>query len=119
MNELVRRLSKGEHRVEASLRPNKTVAALKESIERNYVHIKFIDTKGGTELGVKIDNEASNWKTVDFDNEAGEVCLVGDLTLNYEKVRCVANINLKTLEGKGHLIILLEESAVEAEVENV
>lgn len=32
MNELVQRLSEGEHPVEASLRPEKTATALKESI---------------------------------------------------------------------------------------
>lgn len=47
MNELVQRLSQGEHPVEASLRPQKTAASLKESIDRGYVHIKFTQTKGG------------------------------------------------------------------------
>ncbi|WP_038296494.1 MULTISPECIES: hypothetical protein [Nostocales] len=39
----------------------------------------------------------------DFDNQKGNVHLVGNLTLNYVKVRCVADINLETLEGKGYL----------------
>jgi hypothetical protein len=103
MNELVQRLSQGNHSVEASLRPNKTVTAFKESIDRGYVHIKFINTKGGTELGMRLDTEASNLKEADFEAETGNVYLVGNLTLNYEKVRCIADINLKTLEGKGHL----------------
>ncbi|MBE9167110.1 MbtH domain protein [Pleurocapsales cyanobacterium LEGE 06147] len=103
MNELVQRLSQGNHPVEASLRPNKTVTALKESIDRGYVHIKFTDTQGGTELGVKLDPEASNFNEVDFEQQQGEVHLVGSLTLNYVKVRCIADIDLKTLAGKGHL----------------
>src|SRR5262249_20094838 len=37
---LVQRLAVGDHRVEASLAPQKSVQALKESIERGYVHIK-------------------------------------------------------------------------------
>jgi hypothetical protein len=103
MNELVERLSQGEHSVEASLRPKKTVTAFKESIDRGYVHIKFTNTKGGTELGVRLDTEASNLQEADFNNEVGQVHLVGNLTLNYEKVRCIADIDLKTLEGKGYL----------------
>lgn len=103
MNELVQRLSQGNHPVEASLRPEKTVAALKESIDRGYVHIKFTNTKGGTELGVRLDREASHLKEADFEQQAGKVHVVGDLTLNYEKVRCVADIDLKTLAGSGHL----------------
>jgi len=103
MNELVQRLSQGNHPVEASLRPEKTVAALKESIDRSYVHIKFTNTKGGTELGVKLDPEASNFNSADFERQAGKVHLVGDLTLNYVKVRCIADIDLETLAGSGHL----------------
>jgi hypothetical protein len=103
MNELVQRLSQGNYPIEASLKPEKTVQALKESIHREYVHIKFTNTKGGTDLGVRLDREASNLKEADFEHETGNVHLVGDLTLNYVKVRCIADIDLKTLEGKGHL----------------
>ncbi len=103
MNELVQRLSQGNHPVEASLRPEKTVAALKESIDRAYVHIKFTSTKGGTELGVKLDSDASNFTEADFEHQTGKVHLVGDLTLNYVKVKCIADIDLETLAGSGHL----------------
>jgi hypothetical protein len=111
MNELVQRLSQGNHLVEASLRPSKTATAFKESIDRGYVHIKFTETKGGTELTVKLDREASNLKEADFDRASGKVHLVGDLTLNYVRVRCIANINLDTLEGKGYLEPVTEKVA--------
>lgn len=103
MNELVQRLSAGEHPVEASLRPEKTVAAFKESIERGYVHIKFTDTKGGTDLGVRLDRDASNLSEANFEQQTGKAYIVGNLTLNYVKVRCVADIDLNTLKGQGHL----------------
>ncbi|MEH2178728.1 MbtH domain protein [Nostoc sp.] len=103
MNELVQRLSEGQHPVEVSLRPEKTAIALKESIDRGYVHIKFTDTKGGTDLSVKLDPELSNFNEANFEHPTGKVHLVGNLTLNYVKVQCIADINLETLEGKGHL----------------
>ncbi|MGV2831545.1 MbtH domain protein [Myxosarcina sp. GI1(2024)] len=103
MNELVQRLATGNHPVEASLKPNKTAQALKESIDRGYVHIKFTNTQGGTELGVRLDPEASNLQEADFESQTGKVCLVGNLTLNYEKVRCIADLDLKSLAGQGHL----------------
>lgn len=103
MNELVQRLSQGNHPVEASLKPEKTVAALKESIDRGYVHIKFTNTKGETDLGVRLDHEVSSLKEADFEHQVGKVHLVGNLTLNYVKVRCIADIDLETLEGKGYL----------------
>ena len=103
MNELVQRLSEGKHPIEASLRPEKTATAFKESIDRGYVHIKFTNTKGGTDLGVRLDPEASVLNEADFDNKTGKVHLVGNLTLNYEKVRCIADVYLMTLNGKGYL----------------
>ena len=106
MDELVARLSAGDHPVEVSLRPEKTVKALKECIDRGYVHIKFTETKGGTELGLKLDRQASDLSKADFDKETGNVYLVGNLILNYVRVQCVADIDLKTLEGEGYLVPL-------------
>jgi hypothetical protein len=103
MNELVQRLSEGEDPVEVSLRPEKTAAALKESINRGYVHIKFTNTKGETNLGVSLDPERSNFKEADFEHQRGKVYLVGNLILNYVKVRCIPDFDLVSLEGKGHL----------------
>lgn len=78
---------------------------LSKVIDRAYVHIKFTNTKGGTDLGVKLDREASNLNSADFERKAGKVQLVGDLTLNHVKVRCIADIDLETLEGEGYLDI--------------
>jgi hypothetical protein len=103
VNDLVRRLCGGDHPVEVSLRPNKTVEALKEWIDRKYVHIRFIDTKGGTELGFALDPESTDIGQADFNQGSGSVRLVGRLTLDYVKVRCIANIELETLSGRGHL----------------
>jgi uncharacterized protein YbdZ (MbtH family) len=50
---LVDKLCEGDHPVEAGLRPEKTAKLFKEAIDRNYAHIKFTETRGGTELGVR------------------------------------------------------------------
>jgi uncharacterized protein YbdZ (MbtH family) len=100
---LVDRLCEGDHPVEAGLRPEKTVKLFKEAIDRNYVHIKFTKTRGGTELGVRLDRDACDFSQADFENGSGVVRVEGGLTLDYVKVRCVADINLKTLEGTGRL----------------
>ena len=101
---LVDRLCEGEHRVEAGLRPEKTVKRFKEAIDRNYVHINFTDTRGATELGVRLDNDSCNFSNADFENGSGTVHVEGDLTLDYVKVRCIADINLDSLQGTGHLV---------------
>jgi uncharacterized protein YbdZ (MbtH family) len=101
---LVDKLCEGNHPVEAGLRPAKTVKLFKEAIDRNYVHIKFTKTRGGTELGVRLDRDLCDFSRADFENETGPVHLEGGLTLDYVKVRCVAAIDLSTLEGTGYLV---------------
>ena len=102
-DDLVQRLSASEHPVEVSLRPERSVDAFKERIDQGYVHIKFTGTRGGTELGVRLDPDALGLDRADFGNRTGTVHLEGGLTLNYVKVRCVADINLETLAGQGRL----------------
>ena len=86
------------------LRPEKTVKLFKEAIDRDYVHIKFTQTKGGTELGFRLDRSASNFRDADFENGFGTAHVEGYLTLDYVKVKCVAEIDLNTLAGKGRLV---------------
>jgi hypothetical protein len=99
MNELVERLTK-EQPVETA-RPEKTAKALKECVDRDYVHVMF--KKTGTELGVQLDRTDCDFTKADFENAKGNVRLSGGLILNYDKVRCVADIDLTKCEGKGHL----------------
>lgn len=101
---LVDKLCEGDHPVEVGQRPERTVKLFKEAIDRDYVHVKFTDTRGGTELGVRLDRDACDFSEADFENVTGHVQLEGGLVLDYVKVRCIADIDLKTLEGKGHLV---------------
>ena len=106
---LVESLCEGNHPVEAGLRPEKSVKLFKEAIDRNYVHVKFTNTRGGTELGVRLDPGACDFTKADFESGAGLVHLEGGLTLDYVKVKCVADIDLKTLEGQGRLVEIAPE----------
>jgi uncharacterized protein YbdZ (MbtH family) len=101
---LVERLCEGDHAVEVGLRPEKTLKLFKEAIDRDYVHIRFTQTRGGTELGFRLDRSASDFSNADLDNGAGTVHLEGNLTLDYVKVKCVADIDLSTLAGRGRLV---------------
>jgi uncharacterized protein YbdZ (MbtH family) len=100
---LASRLSQGEHPVEISLRPERTGQALREAFERGYVFVRFTGTRGGTELGVRLDRAASDATDADFDAQGGRIRIVGDLTLDFEPVRCVADIDLATMTGHGRL----------------
>jgi len=100
---LVDRLSEGDHPVEIRLRPENTPAAVKRCIDRGYIHVRFPETKGGTELGLRLSADHSDWRGGDFDAATGRIHLVGDLTLDMVKVQCIADIDLSTLQGRGHL----------------
>ncbi len=106
MNELVARLAQGKHPVTVG-GPKPSVAELKKRIEEiGYVFIKFTDTRGGTDLGVRVDKAATTLQHADFNRATGVVHVEGTLTLNYVPVRCVADIDLATLNGTGHLVVV-------------
>ncbi len=106
MNELVQRLSEGDHPVTVG-GPQPSLTEFRNRIsELKYVFIKFTDTKGGTDLGVRVDESASSLNQADFERGTGIAHIEGTLTLNYVKVRCIADIDLSTLTGSGHLVVL-------------
>jgi hypothetical protein len=103
MSELVERLSQGHHPVQISTRPEPTLKALKDSIDRGHVLVRFTNTRGGTELSVPLDRERTDTSKANLDEGTGRLTLVGDLMLDYVDVRCVAEIDLPALCGEGHL----------------
>lgn len=110
MSDLVQRLSSGRHPVEVSLRPERTTKALKDCLDRGFVHIKFVNTRGGTELGMPVDRALSDLSGADAEYATGHVTIVGALKLDFVKVRCVADIDLPALAGEGHLEVLPDEN---------
>lgn len=98
MTDLVKRLSSGSHLVSAER--YKSGGEFKEAINRGFVLIKFTETRGGTELGVRLDRERN---AVDLTNPSGMVQLVGTLELDYHRVECVVEIDVDTRKGVGSL----------------
>jgi uncharacterized protein YbdZ (MbtH family) len=101
---LVDALCERDHPIEVNVRPEKTMKLFKEAVARDYAHIKFTNTNGGTELGVRLDRDSCDFSKADFENGNGTVHLEGELTLDYVKVRCIADVDLATLEGTGRLV---------------
>src|SRR2546421_9545162 len=103
MDELVQRLSQGEHPVTVG-GPKPSLEEFKKRVgDMGYAFIKFTETRGGTDLGVRVDKQATDLSQANFADANGVVHVEGTLTLNYVKVRCVADIDLATLNGSGHL----------------
>lgn len=106
MSELVHRLAEGDHRVVARAGRDNTLEELKAAIEREYVHVKFTETRGGTELGFRLDPEHSDLSGGDLDKGTGKIRMAGKINLDGVDVRVVSEIDLSSLEGQGHLEIL-------------
>jgi hypothetical protein len=119
MDSLVQRLSSGSHAVEASLRPERTLDEFEAAIDRKNVHVIFTETEGGTELGFPLDEETSDFSEADFESGTGTAHLEGELELNFVPVRVVADIDLSTLEGTGHLEVIDETAEEDSDVSEV
>ncbi len=101
---LVERLCEGNHAMEVDLRPDKTVKLFKEALDRDYVRVKFTQTEGGTEIGFRLDRASSDLSKANFEAGTGTAHVEGNLTLDYVKVKCIADIDLGILSGIGRLV---------------
>src|SRR5581483_4384732 len=108
MNDLVQRLSEQAQPVVVGGSQATLSDFQKRVLEMGYVFIKFTQTRGGTDLGVRLDKQATDVSKADFAQGTGTVHLEGTLILNYVRVRCVADIDLATLQGIGQLHVLEE-----------
>jgi hypothetical protein len=108
MSELVRKLSEGEQNIEVSIRPDRTPEALLRCIQKGYVHLKFPDTQGGTDLYVPLDMSETTLTDADFEMGTGQILLVGRLNLDDQDVKCRAVIDLATMRGYGKLQLLTD-----------
>ena len=72
-----------------------------------YGHILF--EKTGTELNIKLDAVATEVAADALTKLEGNLHLEGAITLNYDKVKVVADVDLKTLEGTGKVVQLNDE----------
>jgi len=104
VNDLVQRLTQ-EQPIIASLRPEATPEQLKAAVGRGYVYIKFTETRGGTELGIRLDPERSDTSGANYDAGTGRIHVVGDLVLDYVPVRFHGDIDLASMAGTGRLEI--------------
>lgn len=88
------------------IRPEKSWQALQQCIGRNYVHLLFEEP--GTELSMQLFRPECRLETTDKDT--GMIRLVGALTVNYQKVKCIADIDPVTCEGIGYLLVINPET---------
>lgn len=90
VDDLVDRLCTGKHPVEL------VRDRFDEAFQEGYVHVRFTRTRGGTELGIRLD-PARTVQTGD------RLRIAGELKLNFEPVRCFADVERSSLTGEGWL----------------
>ncbi len=111
MNDLIERLRNGQHPVEVVLRPKPSRKALRDCIDLGVAHIKFTDTQGGTELSMDLAMPECELAALQADDAPGQIRLVGELSLNYVDIRCIADIDLESFAGAGHIELALAGAA--------
>jgi uncharacterized protein YbdZ (MbtH family) len=99
--DLVDRLAIGQHPVTLCLRPGATLDRLRQAIDRGVVHVRFTETRGGTELGVDLDPSACRLDALSAG--AGTIEIAGTLELDFRPVRCRAIVDVATFAGTGRL----------------
>jgi hypothetical protein len=104
-NELVSKLSLGDHIVSFEDRTPEP-ERVEERIKNGFVFVKFTQTRGGTELGINLIQNECDFSKGNFGKGVGKLHVVGTCELNYCKVKCIADVDLSTREGKGHLEII-------------
>lgn len=104
MANLVERLSGGPHPIIMG-GPSQSAQELRNRLtEVGYVFIKFTETNGGTDLGVRVDPIATCLDKADFVTGSGNVHIEGTLNLDFTPVRCIAELDVASLSGQGYLL---------------
>jgi hypothetical protein len=75
----------------------------KRLTEIKFVFVTFTETRGGTELGIDVDLDLTSIENADFEKGSETIHVVGTCILNYQKVRCITDVDLSTKKGTGYL----------------
>ena len=108
MDDLVERLL-NKQPIDFESRTDSMEEVKERLIEMKFVFVTFTETRGGTELGIDVDLDLTDIENADFDKGAGTIRVVGTCKLNYQKVRCIAEVDLSTKKGTGYLEPLDED----------
>jgi uncharacterized protein YbdZ (MbtH family) len=103
---VVEKLSHGYHPVEIIGVGEDPLRRLRERIELGHVMVRFPETRGGTELGIRFDPKGLELAGCNLDAGTGELRLRGELTLDGTRVRVHADIDVSRMAGRGRLEIL-------------
>lgn len=99
-------LSRGDHHVEIVGLGQDPLRRLRERIELGHVMVRFPETRGGTELGIRFDPKALDLTGCDLEGAKGMLVLQGNIILDGTRVCVHAKIEVAKMVGRGWLEIL-------------
>lgn len=108
MKDVISRLSAGTHPVRIGGSTRTTEQLRERLLDVAHVLVLFTGTRGGTDLSFPVDAEGTDLSNVDFELARGVAHIEGTLTLDHVRVRCVADIDVASLEGSGRLVVCEE-----------
>ncbi len=107
---LVRRLADGPHPVVVTgvgdPDADDAIRRFRERLDRGQLQVRFTDTRGGTELGLRFEPASVDRAGCDFDTRSGQLTVAGELNLDGVDVRCEVQLSLADLAGSGRLHVL-------------
>lgn len=99
MSELTDTLLSRRHPATAGGHDRSAAAFIDAIVARKHVLIRLPGTRGGTEVSFPLDERATDLSAADLRLGTGTVHLEGDLTVDFEVLRCVVEVDLATLAG--------------------
>ena len=116
-SELVEKLVAEDHAIEVCARDDAAEKrqALVRAIGYDLVHVKFPHTKGGTEIGLRLQRDLCDDldRVADPENGPERLRIVGDLTLDWVPIRVTAEFSLKSFAGTARVEKRPGEAAAE------
>ena len=101
---LVQRLAGGDHRAEVRTSAEDKLAYLRDRLDVGYLHVFFPDTRGGTELGIKLESDSVK-SALQQIASGGDVSLSGYLVLDGVEAMCRVRLRTPDLLGQGGLSV--------------
>ncbi|MBT4880039.1 MAG: hypothetical protein HON43_03595 [Alphaproteobacteria bacterium] len=78
---------------------NESLEELRENFKNSYLHLKFPDTRGETELGIDLLIDECDFSALESGKTEGNLIIKGTTILDSQPILCSANVDLKSRTG--------------------
>jgi len=111
MSQLAHRFSQGTHQVTYRPRHGRARSELCADVERQYFHMMFMDAAGEIEFGFPSDRARCDFSGANWEAGDGSIHIEGELGLNGSPARCIVDLDLRTMQGRGRVDVVAPSPA--------